>query len=85
MLHELLTGHPPFEGENHVEVLTRHLSAVPPPPVSPYGSLPRALQKLVARALHKNVEGRYQTAAALAADLGHVSLSLGGWREWLRP
>jgi serine/threonine-protein kinase len=50
MLHELLAGAPPFEGENGTAVMCKHVLEAPPPP--PAGT-PPDLTKLVARMLAK--------------------------------
>jgi hypothetical protein len=53
--------------------------------VSPFGPLPGALERVVARALAKPLGERYQTARELASDLESVVgvLRRAGWRRWL--
>jgi serine/threonine protein kinase len=66
LLHEMLTGTPPFAGETLMEVLSQHLVAVPP-------RLPAAaaaLQPLVDRMLAKEAQCRLPDADAVLGQLG---------------
>jgi len=56
LLYELLAGRAPFEGASSVEILTKHLTATPPPLSTP------KLDALVSRALAKKRDARFQTA-----------------------
>jgi PAS domain S-box-containing protein len=74
-LYELLTGTPPFGGESPLDLIHAHLAVPPDPPASriePWPASPAAFQMLSAillKLLAKNPEERYQTHAALQADL----------------
>lgn len=71
MLYEILTGQPPFIGENTAEVLgkARRGEAVNPQLVAP--GVPPALAAICRRAMaHKQAE-RYSSAAELARELQH--------------
>jgi eukaryotic-like serine/threonine-protein kinase len=85
ILYEMLAGSPPYRGKSAVDILLAHISAAIPEVTSPHGALPAGVSRVVERALAKRVEDRYQTAAALAEDLGRVAAALGrrGWRRWL--
>jgi serine/threonine protein kinase len=66
LLHEVLTGAPPFAGETLMEILSQHLVAVPP-------RLPAAmaaLQPLVDRMLAKEAQCRLPDADAVLGQLG---------------
>ncbi len=65
VLYELLAGRKPFEGETVTEVMVGIIERQPPP----IPDLPQALRTVLDRALEKNPETRYQTAAEFAADL----------------
>jgi serine/threonine-protein kinase len=85
VLFELLSGQVPFTGETTFEIMTKQVNDAPPALHSPFGPLPAALERVVARALAKPLDQRYQSAAEMAADL---ELALGvlkraGWRRWL--
>jgi serine/threonine-protein kinase len=69
VLYELLTGRPPFVGESPVAVAYQHVreQAAPPSGIDP--ELPPELDAIVMKALAKRVEDRYQSAAAMRADI----------------
>jgi serine/threonine-protein kinase len=68
--YQLLTGHPPFEGQTVVEVCSKHLLAEPLPPSLHAGSdVPRGVEDLVLACLAKTPEGRPASAAELRAKL----------------
>ncbi|MBI1760290.1 MAG: protein kinase [Acidobacteria bacterium] len=66
LLYELLTGRLPFTGRTASDVLAALLLAAPPPLPE---QLPVELQRVVAQALGKEPEERYQNADTLWADL----------------
>lgn len=68
ILHELLSGKPPFTGDNCMQVLTSILSREAPavPGASP------ALQAVLAKALKKNREERYRSAGEFLSELTAV-------------
>jgi serine/threonine-protein kinase len=69
MLYEMLTGQPPFMGENVNAIMYQTLNAVPQPPSSLNPVVPDMLNFIVAKALAKELEHRYQNARDLANDL----------------
>ncbi|HEX5051374.1 MAG TPA: serine/threonine-protein kinase [Planctomycetota bacterium] len=68
-LYELLTLRRPFDGKTTQEVLGRILAKEPLDPVRVQPGLPPALSAIVFRALEKDPDARYPSAAACAADL----------------
>ena len=72
VLYECLAGHPAFAGANAVEILAGVLHVDPPPPSQLDPSLPPALDHVVAKALAKNPEARYQSAHEMLTDLRAV-------------
>ncbi len=66
--YEMLTLRPPFTGSAAV-VAQLVATAEPPPPRAIDASIPRDLETIVLRAMAKEPHRRYQSAAALAADL----------------
>ena len=73
VLYELLTGEVPFTGESPVEIAMKHLTEVPPRPSSLRSEVPDDLDLVVVRALAKEPADRYQSAAAMDADLETVA------------
>jgi serine/threonine-protein kinase len=66
---ELLTGHPPFVGDNPVSVAYQHVREDPKPPSSSNRDVTPDLDAVVLKALAKNPLNRYQSAAEMRADL----------------
>jgi beta-lactam-binding protein with PASTA domain len=73
VLYELLTGSVPFSGETPVEIAMKHLSETPEPPSAKRQDVPHDLDLVVLRALAKEPPDRYQSAAAMDADLETVA------------
>ncbi len=71
-LYELLTLRRPFDGKTTQEVLGRILAKEPADPARCHPGLPPALSAIVFRALEKDPDARYASAAACAADLRAV-------------
>ncbi len=76
LLYQCLTGQPPFEGATVNSVLFQHMTA-PVPPLSTSGiDVPRALEEVIQRLLRKDPRDRYQSAAAVLADLEVISTAV---------
>jgi serine/threonine protein kinase len=69
ILYEMLTGRAPFADQHTSTVLLRHLQEPPAPPSRFRSGLSRELEHVVLRALAKNPNQRYQSAAQLAEHL----------------
>ena len=72
VLYELLTGEPPFVGDSPVAVAYQHVREDPVPPSRMHGGISPELDAVVLKALAKNPDNRYQTAAEMRADLVRV-------------
>ncbi|HET7075646.1 MAG TPA: Stk1 family PASTA domain-containing Ser/Thr kinase, partial [Mycobacterium sp.] len=72
VLYEILTGEPPFTGDSPVAVAYQHVREDPVPPSKRHEGISPDLDAVVLKALAKNPENRYQTAAEMRADLVRV-------------
>ncbi len=73
VLYELLTGEVPFTGDSPVEIAMKHLTEVPPRPSALRPEVPEDLDLVVVHAMAKEPADRYQSAAAMDADLENVA------------
>lgn len=69
LLFELLTGRPPFIGDSPVAVAYQHVREAAPAPSSFASDVPDTLDRITLKALAKDREQRYSTAAEFRADL----------------
>jgi len=72
VLYEMLTGEPPFSGDNPIAVAYQHVREDPDPPSRRHKGISSDLDAVVLKALAKNPENRYQSAAEMRADLVRV-------------
>jgi len=72
VLYEILTGEPPFVGDSPVAVAYQHVREDPVPPSRRHEGISPELDAVVLKALAKNPDNRYQTAAEMRADLVKV-------------
>jgi serine/threonine-protein kinase len=69
LLYELLTGRPPFQGDSPVAVAYQHVREQAPPPSTLDDELSPEIDAIVMKALAKPLPDRYQSAAAMKADI----------------
>ncbi|WP_396939503.1 Stk1 family PASTA domain-containing Ser/Thr kinase [Mycolicibacterium sp.] len=72
VLYEILTGEPPFVGDSPVAVAYQHVREDPVPPSQKHSGISPELDAVVLKALAKNPDNRYQSAAEMRTDLVRV-------------
>ncbi|HCX28494.1 MAG TPA: hypothetical protein DHU55_01780, partial [Blastocatellia bacterium] len=70
LIYEMLAGRLPFDGSNQNEIVASILSDKETAPLARYAqAVPVELERIVAKALRKSRDERYQTAKDLLLDL----------------
>jgi eukaryotic-like serine/threonine-protein kinase len=72
VLHEMVTGRPPFEGSTLSDAIVAVLHQDPPALAQDCPIAPIELQRIVTKALQKDKEQRYQSVGELLGDLKRV-------------
>lgn len=67
--YEMITGESPFRGDSVYATMTKRLKSDPKPPSSIRKDCTPDVDKIIARAMHRNPELRYQSAADMFFDL----------------
>jgi len=76
VLFEMLTGRLPFTGATPAALALQIVQAPVPAPSAVNRSLPPEIDAVVAKALAKSLDGRYESAATFAAELRAISAIL---------
>jgi eukaryotic-like serine/threonine-protein kinase len=76
VLYETLTSVPPFDGDNVNAIMYSTVNTAPPPPSRENPEVSTMLDLIVAKALAKTLEERYQTMHEFAHDLLEVKRQL---------
>lgn len=69
MLYEMLTGTVPFDGDTPVNIAMKHIQNEAKPVRELNEQIPRGLEEIVTRAMQKDPDLRYQSAAEMLKDL----------------
>lgn len=72
VLYEIATGEPPFVGDSPVAVAYQHVQEEPAAPSKLNSEITPDLDAVVLKAMAKNPDNRYQTAAEMRTDLVRV-------------
>lgn len=76
VLYELLTGYRPFRGADLSQLLNQIVYATPPPIHTLRTGIPEGLEEVVAVAMQKEPNNRYQNGATMAAAMTRVHREL---------
>jgi len=76
VLYEALTGMAPFDGDNVNAIMYATVNTAPPPPSTHNRGVPAMLDLIVAKAMAKAVDDRYQSVKEFADDLREVRRQL---------
>jgi serine/threonine protein kinase/tetratricopeptide (TPR) repeat protein len=76
ILYEMTTGRVPFEGDTPFTVGVKHKSEIPKDPREYAAAMPDDLAVLILRCLEKDKDRRFESAAALGAELGRIEQAL---------
>ncbi len=79
-LYEMVLGVPPFSADDLAQLMFQLSTAAPRPPSSVNPAVPGMFDLIVAKALEKLPDGRYQNARDLAVDLRACRAELSGQR-----
>ncbi len=85
IFYEMLAGEVPFTADNSMDLLLKQANNPPAPLVSFRVDLPAAIEPIIIRALAKNPEMRYQTAAEFSRDLTAVGDNFGEAESFVAP
>jgi Tol biopolymer transport system component len=85
VLYEMATGRQPFEGRTPALVFNAILSSEPPAPSTLNPQVPPELDRIIQRAIAKDRNSRYATAAELRADLKQLLRGSGPVATTARP
>ncbi len=69
MLYEMLTGKKPFDADKPVTIAVMHINDIPKRPKAINPDIPAGLEEIILRAMEKDPENRYQTAADMIRDI----------------
>jgi serine/threonine protein kinase len=72
VMYQLLTGRLPFQATNQFSLVQQICGQTPPPPSSLRTEIPPSLDAIVARAMQKAIETRYQNWGEFAHDLAQA-------------
>lgn len=69
VMYEMVTGKVPFDADTPVSVALKHMQEEAVPPIEENPNIPVAVDKIIMKALKKDVTLRYQTASEMLQDL----------------
>src|SRR5436190_5625857 len=83
LLYECAAGTPPFTGSSKIEISSKVLQVEPRKPSELNPRIPPLLERIILKAMEKELKDRYQTVDQLLRDLKDVRASMSGATELL--
>ena len=72
VMYEMLTGKVPFDADTPVSVALKHMQEEPVAPIDVNPKVPKAVNDIILKAMRKDISLRYESAAAMVADLNRA-------------
>ena len=69
VMYEMLTGRVPFDADTPVSIALKHMQEKPIEPIKLNPSIPFAVNKIIMKAMEKEISQRYQSATEMLKDL----------------
>ena len=69
VMYEMLTGRVPFDADTPVSIALKHMQEKPVEPIKLNPSIPYSINKIIMKAMEKDISLRYQNATELLKDL----------------
>ncbi|MDQ6615682.1 MAG: protein kinase, partial [Actinomycetota bacterium] len=85
VLYEMVTGRPPFSGDNPVAIAYKHVREEPVAPTRVNRAVPLSLEAIILQAIAKDPADRYQSADEMRADLTRYIRGSGVLAHPVRP
>ena len=79
-LYEMATGKVPFDYESEYDLMTAHQQQEPPPPSSIYPAITPQLEAIIARAMAKDRDSRFQSALEFQQALESAAIAAGAYQ-----
>jgi serine/threonine protein kinase, bacterial len=78
VMYQLVTGHPPFEGDDPITIAFQIVHKAPHPPSSVNAEVPTDWEALILKALAKDPADRFQTAEELSRAVSSLTVESSG-------
>ena len=72
VMYEMVTGQLPFDADTPVSVALKHMQEKPKEPIEVNPNVPKAVNKIIMKALQKDPNLRYQSATEMLTDLNRA-------------
>src|SRR3990172_2782417 len=76
VLYEMVTGRPPFLGDDSVAIISQHINTAPVAPTWHNPQVPRALEALIMRLLAKDPDERPESAATVVEAMSAIVVTV---------